>query len=211
MSARDVRRSGMTLLEVIVALAVAGAALAAGASTLGFLTDQQDRSGAQVVASAYAVRSTMREWIGGAQLSTQGDAEFTGAPRGAQRENDDELTFVTSAPTQVGTTGTIVHLYIGHDLNDSLHGLMAEMRPWRKLGAVTRVQLASEATGLGIRYLASIDGDRKWQLRWPRNPVLPAAVQLHLRFDGVAASSTNDRAAQSLLAMAMTVPLGARR
>ena len=72
----------MTLLEVIVALTVAGAALAAGAAVLGFLTDQQARTGAQAITSASAVRSTMRLWVSEARLSTQGDAEFRGVPEG---------------------------------------------------------------------------------------------------------------------------------
>ena len=69
----------MTLLEVVVALTVAGAALAAGAAVLGFLVDQQGRTGVQDLTSASAVRSAMRSWVSEARLTTEGDAEFRGA------------------------------------------------------------------------------------------------------------------------------------
>ena len=204
-------RNGMTLLEVIVALTVAGAALAAGASVLGFLTDQQNRSGAQAVSSAHAVRSALRNWVADAQLSTQGDADFRAAPRGARLEHDDEFTFVTSAPTDVARTGTIVRLYVEHATTDSVRGLIAELRPWRKEGAARRMSLAPAATGLSVRFLPSQFGNRKWETRWATSPVLPAAVELVVRFDTTHASGTNDLAAQSLLAIPMTIALGAHR
>jgi len=104
----------MTLLEVVVALTIAGAALAVGATALGFLTDQQDRTGAQAVTSANTVRTSLRDWVTEARLTTSGDAEFRGvaSSRAMQSGEDDELTFVTSAPTHIGSLGTIVHLYI---------------------------------------------------------------------------------------------------
>ena len=63
-------RDGMTLLEVSVALTIAGAALASGAAVLGFLTDQQARAGTQPVVSASAVRHTIRSWTSQARLAT---------------------------------------------------------------------------------------------------------------------------------------------
>lgn len=201
----------MTLLEVLVALTVAGVALTAGASTLGFLTDQQSRAGMQALSSAYAVRTTLRDWIAGAQLSTQGDAEFKGAPRRERMEKDDELTFVTSTPTDVATTGTIVHVYVEHDERHSPHGLIAELSPWRKKGEPKLVLLAAGANSLGIRYLGSVFGDRKWLPRWSSSPVLPAAVELRIGFDDPPVSDSADRAATAVLALPMTIALGARR
>src|SRR4051812_45395116 len=109
-------RSAMTLLEVIVALTVAGAALAAGAAVLGFLADQQQRTGAEQVAAANAVRATMRNWLSATRLTVEGDAEFRGAPRARvarissrlvnESEGSDELYFLTSAPTEVAEAGT---------------------------------------------------------------------------------------------------------
>lgn len=192
----------MTLLEVIVALAVAGAALAAGAAVLGFLTDQQERSGALPVASANAVRSTLRDWLAGAQLTTQGDAEFRGASSSRMMNTaTDELTFVTSSPTPLGETGTIVHLHM------TPKGLVADLTPWRGGGRPSTVALAPDATGLRIRYLGSIYGDRRWERTWATTSVLPVAAEITMQFDG----ASGDRAAHALLGVPITVEFGNRR
>jgi prepilin-type N-terminal cleavage/methylation domain-containing protein len=206
-------RRAMTLLEVVVALTIAGAALAVGATALGFLTDQQNRTGTQAVTSANTVRTSLRDWIAEARLTTNGDAEFRGiaSSRAMQAGEDDELTFVTSAPTHIGSLGTIVHLYIAHGERDSLRGLVAELRPWRFAGAPAIVSLAPEATGFQARYLASLHGPHDWQKGWTSTSVLPAAVQLRITFDRASTSDTIDRAAQSLLAIPMTIPLAWRQ
>ena len=216
------REAGMTLLEVIVALTVAGAALAAGAAVLGFLTDQQSRTGAQAIASAHAVRTTLRDWTAAARLTTEGDAEFRGlaasrmgrfslAPSDSD-QTDAELTFVTSAPTEIAPAGTQVHIYMKARAGDDtsrMHGLVAELTPWRRLGAPMLVSLAPEATGFQARYLGSLFGRRAWQSSWISTSVLPVAVELRVLFDTSAVSP--DRAAHSLLALPMTIPLAARK
>ena len=203
-------RRAMTLLEVIVALTIAGAALVAGASVLGFLTDQQNRSGSQAVASANAVRTALRDWASEAQLTTEGDAAFRGitSTRLLHRDDgmDDELTFVTSAPTQIGATGTIVHLHMVRG-SDSLRGLVAELRPWRHAGPALFVSLAPDATGFQARYLGSIYGRRAWDRTWVSTSVLPAAVELRVLFD----NTPTDRAAHALLNIPMTIALMRRQ
>jgi type II secretory pathway pseudopilin PulG len=203
----------MTLLEVVVALTIAGAALAVGATAFGFLTDQQNRTGAQAVTSANTVRTALRDWVSEARLTTSGDAEFRGinSSHSMQSGTNDELTFATSAPTQIGSLGTLVHLYIARGERDSLRGLVAELRPWRFVGAPAIVSLAPEATGFQARYLASLHGRRDWQQSWASTSVLPAAVELRVTFDRLHTSDPIDRAAQSLLGIPMTIPLAWRQ
>jgi hypothetical protein len=124
----------------------------------------------------------------------------------------DELTFVTTSPTEVSASGTIVRLYIAHGDGPELppHGLLAELRPWRRAGTpVTRV-LAHDATGFRARYLSSLFGQRSWLDSWVSTSVLPAAVELRIAFDSASASDTT-RAAHALLAQPMLIPLGARQ
>lgn len=213
-------RRGMTLLEVTVALAIAGAALASGAAVLGFLADQSARPATLAVVSASAVRTTLREWLSEARLATEGDAEFRGRPgdvrTGMARRDDalDELTFVTTSPTEVSASGTIVHLYVAHGDGPAMpaHGLLAELTPWRRAGTpVTRV-LAHDATGFRVRYLSSLFGQRNWLDSWVSTSVLPAAVEIRIGFDSTATSDEVDRsAAHALLAQPMVIPLGARQ
>jgi hypothetical protein len=221
----------MTLMEVVVALAIAGVALAAGATSLGFLADQQRNPGIRSIAAASAARTTLRAWTSQARMTTEGDAEFRGVPAGytlggvrampltpsvqlggAADTNvaDGELTFVTAAPTDVATTGTWVHLFVEHD-SAGAHGLVAELLPFRGRGAPVRVAIAPGATGLGIRYLGSLAGRRVWQSSWISTSVPPAAVELRVRFDPTASPDQSDVAARSLLALPMLIPLVARR
>lgn len=224
----------MTLMEVVVALAIAGVALAAGATSLGFLADQQRNPGIRAIAAASAARTTLRAWTSQARMTTAGDAEFRGVPAGhtlggtramlmtpptpslqlggAADTNvtDGELTFVTAAPTDVATTGTWVHLFVERD-SAGAHGLVAELLPFRGRGTPVRVAIAPSATGLGIRYLGSLAGRRVWQSSWISTSVPPAAVELRVRFDTKAAHDRSDLAARSLLALPMLIPLAARR
>ena len=200
-------RPAMTLLEVVVALAVAGAALAAGASVLGFLTDQQARTGGEVqsVASAHAIRSALREWTSQALLATQGDAEF----RGVTSSGNSELDFVTGAATQLGMTGTRVRIFVEHDANAPVRGLVAELRPWRSDSASTMLSLAPDATGLHVRYLASIYGAPQWTDRWVSTSILPAAMEVRVEFN--APGARTHIAGDALLGIPMTITLGVRR
>jgi len=220
-------RRGMTLLEVSVALAIAGAALASGAAVLGFLADQSARPASEALVAASAVRTTLREWTSQARLATEGDAELRGRPAGAsltrplrtgasatqlppRDDASDELEFVTAAPTEVSPTGTIVRLHVERDPDAPARGLVAELRPWRRNGApVTRV-LDADVTSLRVRYLSSLFGQRGWIDSWVSTSVLPAALELRIGFD-----STTTRgdvsAARALLATPMLIPLASRQ
>lgn len=208
-------RRGMTLLEVTVALAIAGSALASGAAVLGFLADEQARPGALPVVSASAVRTTLREWTSQARLATEGDAELRGRPGDAARAvrrdaASDELTFVTMAPTEVSANGTIVRLFVARDGDVAQRGLVAELTPWRRPGTPTRRALAPDATGLRVRYLSGLFGQRSWLDSWVSTSVLSAAIELRITFDSTTIPGS-ERAARALLGTPLLVPLAGRQ
>jgi prepilin-type N-terminal cleavage/methylation domain-containing protein len=194
-------RHGMTLLEVTVALAIAGSALVSGAAVLGFLADQQARPGSLPVVTASAVRTTLREWTSQARLATEGDAEFRGS---------DELTFVTMAPTEVSANGTIVRLFVARDGDLARRGLVAELTPWRRTGPPVSRALAPDATGMRVRFLSNLFGQRSWLDSWVSTSVLPAALELRISFDSTTTAGS-ERAAHALLGMPLLVPLGGRQ
>ncbi|MEO5814680.1 MAG: prepilin-type N-terminal cleavage/methylation domain-containing protein [Gemmatimonadaceae bacterium] len=197
-------RRGMTLLEVVVALAIAGTALAAGATVIGFLTDRHERLGAAAVTSAVAVRETLRDWLAGADVGTTGRMRFTGTTHGTANA---ELRFVTSAATSIAPAAlsarSTVRLFID---GASSRGLFAEIAPWPS-GTPVIVSLVPEATGLEVRYVASIFGPRQWLTAWSSTSVLPAAVELRLTLAPASASTAEG----SVVALPLTVLLGARR
>ena len=205
-------RRGMTLLEVMVALTIAGSALASGAAVLGFLTDQQARAGSQSLVRANAVRGTLRHWMSESRLATEGDAEFRGRAA-AEHSGSDELSFVTTAATDASESGTIVRLYVARGDSASGRGLMAELRPWRagpRTATPTVMSLAPDASAIRVRYLASLSGRPHWTDNWVTTSVLPAALELRVELDSTHANGT-DRAARALLGAPITIVLAARQ
>jgi hypothetical protein len=69
--------------------------------------------------------------------------------------------------------------------------------------------LAPDATGLRVRYLSSVFGQRSWLDSWVSTSVLPAALELRIAFDSTTTAG-RERAAHALLGTPLLVPLGGR-
>jgi prepilin-type N-terminal cleavage/methylation domain-containing protein len=192
----------MTLVEVMVALTIAGIALAAGASVLGFLTDQQSRSATSQIAKDAAVRDALRDWLASAQLGTAGDLRFIGerSEQPGQR-GVSVVDFVTSAPTPVARGGDArTHVRLGVVRNaDGVSQVVAAINAW-PAGDVITLPIADSVTGFDVRYLASVFGLPRWTASWQSASVLPAAIDLR-----VISRET------SLLSLPVTIVIGERR
>jgi len=169
----------MTLLEVIVALTIAGIALAAGASVLGFLTDQQTRAISDSVARSASVRESLREWIAGAVLGTAGDIRFVGAHIVEPgRGSYSSLDFVTSAPTPVAAGGD-AHTRVKIMLTgDSKIVVVLSAMP---AGETIELPIADSVSAFDIRYRSSISRDAGWLEAWTSSSVLPAVAEVRIR------------------------------
>jgi prepilin-type N-terminal cleavage/methylation domain-containing protein len=176
-------RSGMTLIELVVALTISGFALAAGYSTYGTLADRRaiaDERADSATRSA-AVRATLVTWLSNARLTVEEDEivfrGVGGMYRSADGDLDDaDVTFFTSAPTAVGNSGTIVHLFVGRD-TISERGLVADLSEWRGQRHA-RVLLDRSIGGLQAAYLSSVLGRREWLPSWISSTILPAGVRI---------------------------------
>jgi prepilin-type N-terminal cleavage/methylation domain-containing protein len=106
----------MTLVELMVALVITGMALAAGYAALSTIIDRRMKTDTAMtdVARAAAVRRTIVDWLDHAQLRFT-----TGVPRSLSSlgsgldQGDDELRFITTAPTPLHSDSTIVRIYVG--------------------------------------------------------------------------------------------------
>ena len=205
------RRSarGMTLLEVMVALTIAGVALAAGASVLGFLVDQRARSQADTIGAAVSVRESLRTWLAAADLGTAGDARFTGARMAAAPGEParSTLDFVTRAPTPVAAGGdarTRIRIAVRHQPGTA-DALIAELQGEPR-GSATTVLLAGDVASFSVRYRASVFGPPSWLDSWQSASVLPAVAEVRI---GTITPST--QVGEALRTMPMTILLGERR
>lgn len=174
-------RGGMTLVELMVGLVIVGAALGAGYGAFAGVSDQRQRAVAAMDEAARdaLVRRTLVEWLRGARLTVeQGGPPFVGVDGRRGDDPDDELSFLTTAPTSLGAGDALVRLYIDRDDDTAERGLVAVIGEWR--GTRTeRIELVPGATGLDARYLFGFRG-RGWLPGWISSSILPLGVELVL-------------------------------
>lgn len=177
-------RPGMTLLELIVALTISAIAMTAGYAAFGLLVDrrQQFAESADGVERSATARRLLEDWIAGAHLTVdENGPPFRGLDGFRDRRPDGELTFLTNAPTPLGSAETIVHLFVAHDTAASAHGLVAELTAWGGgENTSTRVVIDPQVRSLDIAYLSGLVGARRWLPSWISNSVLPAGVRITL-------------------------------
>lgn len=174
-------RRGMTLIELIVAMAITGMTLTVGYGALSWMAGARRRTNESTDAlwRAAAVRRTIEGWLAGATLAVSPDiAELRGLDGVRARLDDDEITFRTTAPTPLGTPETIVTLTIDHETETS-RGLVARFAEphGARRGAIT---LEPRAVGLDARYLSGVSGAARWSTSWISSSVLPRGIALTL-------------------------------
>ncbi len=172
----------MTLLEIVVALAIAGAVVAAGYAAFASITDHRRRAdgATETVARAAAIRESLRGWIAGARLSPEESGPPFRGIDGVHRDHpDDVVAFLTSAPTPLGGGLAILRLGIDRDDETPERGLVVELAEWRG-AAATRVEIEPRAVGLDIRYLSGLAGRDAWLPSWISSSLLPRAVELRI-------------------------------
>ncbi len=111
---------GMTLLELVVGLTVTGLVLSAGFGAVAMLGDRRQQAEAvmNAVTRAANERAQIESWIAGARLvADEGGPDFRGLDGVRDGTPDDELTFLTTAPTPLGTGETLVRLYVARTLS----------------------------------------------------------------------------------------------
>jgi len=200
-----VKRSGLTLLELIVALSVTGLVLAAGFTALGSLRDRREalRAATAEVTRVSALRATLREWLSGAELTIEEDGvDFRGLDGAARDLPDDELRFRTANASSIAPAGTTIRLYVDRSDSTPERGLVAELQESGS-AARRRLELDRNVAGLDVRYLSALGIRQQWIESWVSYTLLPAAAEVRLR--GAPAESRLD----PLLELPLLVPLGA--
>lgn len=179
-------RRGFTLIELMVAIAIAGVAITAGYGALTTVIDQRSRIEAATAATsrAWALRETLADWIAGSSLAPSGPgASFRGVSGMHERVPDAEVTFFTSARTPLGDGGTVVRLFVARDAAGIAHGLAADLSENAGPRHATIV-LDSTIAGLEVRYRSSVFSAAQWLDSWISRTVLPSGVELTLHAAG---------------------------
>jgi hypothetical protein len=163
-------RPGMTLLEIVAALGIAGMVMLGGILLLDQVTDSGRRIATDGGVQAYQGNSerTLRRLLREAEPSFDSTRRFRGDAR--------NLEYFTQCQTSSGWTESC-HVIVGIDsIGDS---------------SAVRVQLDSgdfftlerRAGILGFRYFDATSRDSSWVSSWTTSATLPSAVGLVLRAD----------------------------
>lgn len=176
------RRSGFTLIELIVSLTITGIVLTAGYTAFSTVIDRGEasRHALDEVIRSQAEREQLRGWIGAARLPLeQGGPAFTGLDATLDHQADDALTFLTSAATPAASAETVVELLVDRDERTPARGLVARITPWPG-GTTTVIEIDPRVTELSIRYHSIQLGQRGWLPSWVSSTLLPTAVEITL-------------------------------
>ena len=196
------RRSGMTVIELLIGLTVVGLAVGAGYIAISTLIEHRGRARDAVASTARvtAMRRAVIAWLEGAYMAPEEQAPpFQVVDHVHHQQADDEVAFLTSARTPLGGGDVIVRLFVDREERTPERGLTAEFV--ERYGARTaRVELDSSVVGLDVRCLSEVLGKREWMRTWLSAAMLPQGVEL--RF----AANAPDRLAP-LLRIPVTVAL----
>ncbi len=180
-------RRGFALLEMVVALAVAGVVVLLVHQGVRVLFEVEARAAEarDEAARAAAVRRQVVSWLNAAVVEGSLDSwDFEGTP-GASDDGmpDAALSFVTLAPGPFEPGRAHLTLRIERDVEtgaSALVGTRDTLRP-----AAGAEVLVAGATGLAVRYLHTVDGDRTWTELWQSSARLPEAIELTIVGDSI--------------------------
>jgi prepilin-type N-terminal cleavage/methylation domain-containing protein len=202
------RRSGFTLVELLVALVVSALVLTLAFRSVGVAADatarvREDQRG---VLRGGAARAQLDRWLRAATL-LDGAEPFV-SQAGARRDGPplDEVTFAVADAGELRPGPRRIHIWIGRDSSGLRSGLLAALTALDGQEAVIAETLvvAPAAAGLRLRYRGRFAGRDGWAGDWASSTRLPVAVELSLL---PANGAPRDRLAP-ILSIPLIVPLG---
>lgn len=177
------RRSGFTMIELMVALAISGIVAAAAYAAVRFAADATTRlrdSRADALAGATA-RLTLDGWLRATSF-IDGVDRFVGRDNRGQGRPLDEVTFGVRDAGVHHPGPHRVRLWIDRDRSTRAAGFVAELTPIRA-GVLTppeTLELAPGAIALRARYWVRLMNRERWVDAWDSSRELPRAIELQL-------------------------------
>lgn len=183
--------SGFTLIEMVVALTLAGSVAllvhlsVAVASDLSRATGGEDAE----VRHAAAVRRQIASWLRETRPGSDSSGRsFRVTDHVAGGDPDDELVMSVFRSDPLGAGPAVVRLMIDRDPSTPEAGLVAVLeRPAGAGDSLSTLPLVPEATGLDVEVLFTVSGERRWFRGWNSLVQLPEAVRVHVSGDSVPA------------------------
>jgi prepilin-type N-terminal cleavage/methylation domain-containing protein len=202
---RAPREAGFTLVEVMVALVVAGLVLGAAYGVLGAVAGARARAvdARSAALPGPAARATLDGWLRSAAIPGESDP-FVGIHRGGAVP-DDALAFTVEDGGVLYPGPRRIRLWVERG-----RGLLAEVAPLRRGGDPTdTLELARAAAGMRLRFLTRAREQPAWVNAWISDTALPEAVELTLVPAPEAAADPRAGGLARVLRLPLSIPLRA--
>jgi prepilin-type N-terminal cleavage/methylation domain-containing protein len=214
------RRSGMTLMELVIGLAITGMMAAAGAGAFSSIIDhrREIRDASRSTERAEAFREMLRSWVYAGNIQLQRGGGPRGiritAPRAeglspstsmtgslssvtAAQAAGDEFSFTTTAPNPAMVGSVRMRMYVDADGSTPETGLTVEYQPNAQQPLMRRM-LDSTIDSLIVDYLDSRTG--RWYRSSETATISPIAVRLSFH--------STDSTESALMGLPMLFPIG---
>jgi prepilin-type N-terminal cleavage/methylation domain-containing protein len=214
-------RRGMTLMELVIALAITGMMATAGAAAFGSIIDQRRAMLAATTDTerAAALRATLHAWLTASTILVQqgglpnggrgggaGTSLRTVSPAGtstvqsviAATASGDELNFTTTADNPAQSSQATMRLFIDGDDKTAETGLTLEYKASTQ-SPLQRRELDAGIAGMTVEYLDQRTG--RWYDASQASTITPRALRLTLQ-------PAAGYPAPGLLSLPMVLPMG---
>ncbi|GAB1342071.1 hypothetical protein [Gemmatimonas sp.] len=171
------RRTGTTVLELVVALVVTAAVAAIGAGAFQQVVDRRRDvlEATRETERAAALRALVREWIAAGEIETPATTRQTAPDDASATASGDALYFTTTALTPARVADARYRLYVDTDDRTGERGLTLAYRTNSNV-AWQRKQLDASIDALRIEYLDQTS--RRWVAGEEAEPIVALAVRL---------------------------------
>lgn len=208
------RDAGFTLVEVVVAMVVAGMVVAGAYGVLSAAVDSRSRTERERAESlpGPAARAALEGWLRAA-ANVEGGGEFVGRDFRSGPVELDVVAFAVEDGGALYPGPRRIRLWVETDDRAPRPGLLAEVSPLRPGEPAETLSVAPEAAGLSLRYRTIVQDYERWIDAWAADTLLPEAVELRLQARPEVVGGTGPRPADRLpdvLRLPMRVPLRSR-
>ncbi|HEU4556787.1 MAG TPA: prepilin-type N-terminal cleavage/methylation domain-containing protein [Longimicrobium sp.] len=191
--------AGFTLVEVIVALAVAGVVVAGAYGVLSAAVDSRARTERERAAALAgpAARAALEGWLRAA-ANVEGGGPFVGRDFRNGPVELDVAAFAVEDGGALYPGPRRIRLWVEIDGRAPRPGLLAEVSSLRPGEPAETLSVAPAAAGLSLRYRTVVQGHERWIDAWAADTLLPEAVELRVQAPPEPVGGTGPRAADRL-------------
>lgn len=206
--ARMGARAGFTLVEVMVAMAIAGMVITGAYGVLRMAADSRsrvERERAEALPGP-AARAALDGWLRGA-ANVEGGGVFVGRDLRSGPVELDALAFSVEDGGALYPGPRRIRLWVETDATAPRRGLVAEVAPLRPGEPAETLSVAPAAVGLAARYRTLVQGRHVWLTAWAADTLLPDAVELRLAAPAGRAAHGDYGAMPGILRLPIVAPV----